>query len=140
MFHIYNHPCINAMNPDEFLAKQGRKRKVILGDGNCLFRAVSYLVHGSQDDHQKLREALVTTVELLREVHHGGYFQRPRCSNEERRCMGHPGRTLCHSYLLSYASLHMLTTSYNQRVSLALFLSTGSLPTFGRQVHPTDAD
>ena len=66
MFHIYNHPCINAMNPDEFLAKQGRKRKVILGDGNCLFRPVSYLVHGSQDDHQKLREALVTTVEMNR--------------------------------------------------------------------------
>ena len=64
--HVYNQPRVDCMNPDEFLSKQGRKRKVILGDGNCLFRAESYLMTASQDAHQKLRDTLVTIVEINR--------------------------------------------------------------------------
>ena len=60
--HIYN-----ALDHNEFLAKHGRKRKVILGDGNCLFRALSYLVYGNQDAHPAVRQALATIVERNRD-------------------------------------------------------------------------
>ena len=51
-----------------YLAQQGRKRKLTLGDGNCFFRAVSLVVHDTQDNHLKIRENLVTFVELNRHM------------------------------------------------------------------------
>ena len=40
----------SSINPaDAYLAQQGRKRKLILGDGNYFFTAVSRAVHGAQD-------------------------------------------------------------------------------------------
>ena len=66
IYHIYNQPRVDCTNPDEFFSKQGRKRKVILGDGNRLFRAVSYLMTASQDAHQKLPDTLVTIVVMNR--------------------------------------------------------------------------
>ena len=31
--------------------KEGRKRKAILGDGNCLFRAIAQIIYGTEDNH-----------------------------------------------------------------------------------------
>ena len=31
--------------------KEGRKRKVILGDGNCLFTAIAHIIYGTEDNH-----------------------------------------------------------------------------------------
>ena len=62
IYHVYNQPRVNRTKSDQFLSRQGRK--VLLGDGNCIFRAVSYLMHSSQNAHQKLQETLVTIVEI----------------------------------------------------------------------------
>lgn len=58
-----------SINPaDAYLAQQGRKRKLIIGDGNCFFRAVSWVIHGTQDNHQMIRQSLVTFVQANRHV------------------------------------------------------------------------
>ena len=55
----------------------------IIGDGNCLFRAISYLITGSQQQHMSIRQAsvchmreiedlLFRTGTLLRSVYEGG--------------------------------------------------------------------
>ena len=55
----------------------------IIGDGNCLFRAISYLITGSQQQHMSIRQASVChlreiedlpfrTGTLLRSVYEGG--------------------------------------------------------------------
>ena len=53
---------------DLYLWSQGRKRKVILGDGNCLFRAVAHIVYGTQESHATVRRILVTFVSKNRPV------------------------------------------------------------------------
>ena len=40
---------------EHFLKQQGRKLGSVLGDGNCLFRALSFAIHQHQDMHHKLR-------------------------------------------------------------------------------------
>lgn len=50
------------MHPDIYLAQQGRRRKTILGDGNCFFRAVSFVVHGSEDKHGEVRQNIMAFV------------------------------------------------------------------------------
>ena len=55
---------LHTTNPDMFLASIGRKRKSVLGDGNCFFRALSYILYGDQGNHQQLRVYLAHFVEL----------------------------------------------------------------------------
>lgn len=54
----------NLTNPDQFLKAIGRRRKVTLGDGNCFFRALSYIVFGDQDHHQQIRSHLSEFIHL----------------------------------------------------------------------------
>ena len=51
-----------SSNPDHVLSTQGRKRHSIIGDGNCLFRALAYIVYGTEDLHAKMRSLLVDFV------------------------------------------------------------------------------
>ena len=44
---------------DLHLLREGRKRKVILGDGNCLFRALAHVAYGSENHHGIMRQILV---------------------------------------------------------------------------------
>ena len=53
---------------DVYLAQQGRKQNLILGDGNCFFRAVLCVVHGTQDNHPVVCENLVSFVEANKHV------------------------------------------------------------------------
>ena len=47
-------PCV-----DLDLLRQGRKRKVIWGEGNCLFRALTHVTYGTEDNHATVRQILV---------------------------------------------------------------------------------
>ena len=46
------------------LARLGRKLHPILGDGNCFFRALSYIMYGTEDRHTSVRASLVLFSEL----------------------------------------------------------------------------
>ena len=52
----------------EILASQDRKLKKIIGDGNCLFRALSQFIHGSEDFHAVMRQQLVDFVHKNKQV------------------------------------------------------------------------
>ena len=41
-----------------FLQKQGREVDRVLGDGNCLFRALSFQLTGIQDHHMAIRKLI----------------------------------------------------------------------------------
>ena len=49
------------------LSSQDRKLKII-GDGNCLFRALSQFIHGSEDVHAVMRQQLVDFVHENKQV------------------------------------------------------------------------
>ena len=53
---------------DVFLAQQCRRRKLILGDGNCFFRAVAHVREGNQEKHASIRQRLVSFVEANRNM------------------------------------------------------------------------
>ena len=42
----------------------GRKRKEIIGDGNCLFRSFSFILFNTEDKHPYLRQAIVEVITL----------------------------------------------------------------------------
>ncbi len=46
----------------EFLVQEGRQIHPIMGDGNCLFRSLSYLLFGNEDNHQQIRQLLAEFV------------------------------------------------------------------------------
>ena len=52
----------------KFLESHNRKLQPILGDGNCLFRALSYLLFGSEEHHQQVRQTLVEFTVINRTV------------------------------------------------------------------------
>ncbi len=46
------------------LSKQGRKLYHVEGDGNCFFRALSYIIHKTEDHHASVRATPVLFTEL----------------------------------------------------------------------------
>ena len=46
------------------LATLGRKLHPILGDGNCFFRALSYIMYGTEDRHASVRASIALFSEL----------------------------------------------------------------------------
>ena len=42
--------------------QESRQIHPIMGDGNCLFRSLSYLLFGNEDNHQQIRQLLVEFV------------------------------------------------------------------------------
>ena len=42
-----------------------RQLKLIKGDGNCYFRAISYAISGTEDFHDKVRETLCDYIEYF---------------------------------------------------------------------------
>ena len=53
---------------NKFLATQDRQRKLITGDGNCFFRALSYILYGTEDEHKKLRVILADFILENKEI------------------------------------------------------------------------
>ncbi len=53
---------------DTFLSKFGRHKQSIVGDSNCLFRCLSYILYGTQERHMELRSYL-TEFTSLNESH-----------------------------------------------------------------------
>lgn len=49
------------------LAKMDRTVKSILGDGNCLFCALAYIIYGEEMLHEKMRELLANFISQNRE-------------------------------------------------------------------------
>ena len=46
-----------------FLKQQGRKLGTVMGDGNCLFRALSFAIHQHQDMHNKIRTDVTRLIQ-----------------------------------------------------------------------------
>ncbi|KAJ9090631.1 Ubiquitinyl hydrolase 1 [Entomophthora muscae] len=62
----------------ERLAKHGMKRYAILGDGNCLFRALSHQLTGHENLHLQIREEICNYLEK-----HSAYFAPFSLFNED---------------------------------------------------------
>ena len=58
--------CFQEAN--SFLKSYDRKIYPILGDGNCLFRALSQLLFEKEDYHQQIRKVLIEILILNSEV------------------------------------------------------------------------
>ena len=51
---------MSVWSPDTILTRPDlRTLKQIAGDGNCLFRAISFIITGSEQQHSRLRDILV---------------------------------------------------------------------------------
>ena len=71
------------------LARLGRKLYPILGDGNCFFWALSYIMYGTEDRHTSVRASLVLFSELNAESFKkyctsSSFEEHIRCMKNER--------------------------------------------------------
>lgn len=54
---------MQVIQQDEYLHQYGLYRAHIQGDGNCLFRSVSFGLYGTEDHHYALRELAVNHID-----------------------------------------------------------------------------
>ncbi|EEB14010.1 conserved hypothetical protein [Pediculus humanus corporis] len=63
------------------------ERHPIIGDGNCLFRAISLYLYGTQDHHMLLRyKAVAYLREHWKDVKNHLVIDRERLRDEDRYC------------------------------------------------------
>ena len=55
-------PPSKLLDRDDFLHSQLRKCHHVLGDGNCLFRAVSHQLYGTEEKHLEIRMSLIDFI------------------------------------------------------------------------------
>ena len=61
---IQHHKILHGL----FLSSQTRATISIQADGNCFFRALSFILYGHEDCHQEIREQLVQFISSNKEV------------------------------------------------------------------------
>jgi OTU domain-containing protein 3 len=57
-----NTSSTNAAKIEEYMTSHGIIRKPIIGDGNCLFRAMADQLGLSQDLHRQIRQKIINTI------------------------------------------------------------------------------
>jgi hypothetical protein len=57
----------NAAKIEEYMTSHGVVRKSIMGDGNCLFRAMADQIGYGEDRHREIREKIVETIKADKE-------------------------------------------------------------------------
>ena len=57
----------NAAKIEEYMTSHGVVRKSIMGDGNCLFRAMADQIGYGEDRHREIRETIVETIKADKE-------------------------------------------------------------------------
>lgn len=58
----YTDADVEFEQQNRYLSSFGLQRNPITGDGNCLFRSISFSLYGHQDNHQELRNLAVETL------------------------------------------------------------------------------
>jgi hypothetical protein len=65
----FNVVLMESINVDSEVEQQSRyfssyglQRNPIIGDGNCLFRAISFFLYGHQNSHLQLRDLAMDTL------------------------------------------------------------------------------
>ena len=62
VLQIQNEADLEYQNQNKYLSSFGLQRNPIIGDGNCLFRSISFSLYGHQDNHLQLRNLAVETL------------------------------------------------------------------------------
>jgi OTU-like cysteine protease len=60
-------PSGNAAKIEEYMTSHGVVRKSIIGDGNCLFRAMADQIGYGEGRHREIRDRIVQTIKADRE-------------------------------------------------------------------------
>jgi len=60
--HLFNTSNSNFSAAALFLKQQGRRIESVMGDGNCLFRSLAFIVHKNQDMHMNTREDITCFI------------------------------------------------------------------------------
>ena len=119
-----------------YLWSQGRKMKVILGDGNCLFRAVAHIIYGTEESHATVRRILVTFVSknkpvLVKYVTNGSLRNTLKLSPEKE-----PGELKLSCMLQQACTNYLYIFSHHTHKPTTIdgfFLSLSNTPTFPMQ-------
>ena len=100
-----------------------RRVRHILGDGNCIFRSLSYIITGSEAQHLQVREALNHLVGMMIGHHISGQYtsvvEYIRGTNMDRN--GTWG-----------TDIELITASHMLNTSLSMYdIVSGTLTTYG---------
>jgi hypothetical protein len=75
---------------NRYLATFGLQRNPIVGDGNCLFRAISFSLFGHEDNHLQLRNMAVETLRGNIDIFRDYFIDGPGTAEEQIDHFGQP--------------------------------------------------
>jgi hypothetical protein len=91
----------NAAKIEEYMTSHGVVRKSIVGDGNCLFRAMADQIGYGEDRHREIREKIVETIKADKE-YFANFIDEEEAGGVDEYCNemikdGNPRLFLCFS-------------------------------------------
>ena len=100
-------PCSSNYSVVEFLEAQGRKIHRVMGDGNCLFRALAFALLKDKEQHFVVRSSIVRLLNLNAEVFTNYLISGVNCSTitEQVKRMSLPGSWGTHLEIIAAATL-----------------------------------
>ncbi len=111
---LFSTPTIGSFEIDhvatQLLPKDAPDNSVpvkVLGDGNCLFRAASFLAYGKEDHHDQLRAAVMTEVDDNVEHYADLFLGHARQASGDGQCVGLLSQTLSDGPSHTFSSLLM---------------------------------
>ncbi len=108
--HVHTtHVCSSEL--DHFLESHSRTRHSVIGDGNCLFRSISYLLFETQDEHPQVRKVLTNFINLNRK-----YFKQ-ECDSSVKK---HTKNMIKEGVWGTNAEIRALSLYFNKPVFVAL--------------------
>ena len=99
----------SAFNEPKYLLEQGRKAYRIKGDGNCMYRAISYSISNDEENYSRIRLLLQRFENLNKELFRGVLTSINKPTIEEHIThMGIPNTWGTHVELLATATYYQV--------------------------------
>ncbi|XP_062604065.1 uncharacterized protein LOC134265856, partial [Saccostrea cucullata] len=86
----YSDSDVEFEQQNRYLSSFGLQRNAIVGDGNCLFRSISFSLYGNQDNHLQLRNLAVDTLRGNMVLFQNYFLQDPGTPEEQINNLGRP--------------------------------------------------
>ena len=115
----YTDADVEFEQQNRYLSSFGLQRNPITGDGNCLFRSISFSLYGHQDNHQELRNLAVETLRGNMHVFQNYFLDDAGTIDEQINRLGQQ---------YTYAGQESI-------LALSMALNINILVTFGGDVH-----
>ena len=92
VLQIQNEADLEYQYQNKYLSSFGLQRNPIIGDGNCLFRSISFSLYDHQDHHLQLRNSAVETLRGNEDFFQNHFLEESITPEEQINIVAQPNR------------------------------------------------